>query len=124
MSLKKEKDPTTKMFDDDERSRSLTEAQEITADIPEERIAYDPEGVDPKSSSYPDGKYVSRRLLALSEGEIAALTTAMRQLGVGSEGGAEALAIFLQLIYDEWASGSLVTPLRLPESKLTRKTFL
>ena len=48
MSLKKEKDPTTKMFDDDERSRSLTEAQEITSDIPEERIAYDPEGVDPK----------------------------------------------------------------------------
>ena len=38
-------------------------------------------------------KYVSRRLLALSEGEIAALTAAMRHLGVGSQGGAEALAI-------------------------------
>ena len=33
----------------------------------------------------------------------------MRQLGVGSQGGAEALTIFLQLIYDEWASGSLAT---------------
>ena len=44
--------------------------------------------------------YVSRRLFALSEGEIAA--TAMRQLGVGSQGGAETLAIFHQLIYDEW----------------------
>ena len=55
MFLKKEKDPTTKLFDDDE-------------------------------------------LLALSEGVIAALTTAMRQLGVGSQSGAEALAIFRQLI--------------------------
>ena len=43
-------------------------------------------------------KYVSRKLLALSEGEIAALTTAMRQLGVGSQGGAEALASFHQLL--------------------------
>ena len=50
---------------------------------------------------------VSRRLLALSEGETAALTTAMRQLGVGSQGGAEALAIVHRLLYDEWASGSL-----------------
>ena len=33
-------------------------------------------------------KYVSRRLLTLSEGEIAALMTAMRYLGVGSQGGA------------------------------------
>ena len=40
--------------------------------------------------------YVSRRLLSLSEGEIAALMTAMRQLGIGSQVGAEALAIFHQ----------------------------
>ena len=45
-------------------------------------------------------KYVSRRLPALSESEIAALTTGVRQLVVGSQGGAEALAIFHQLIYD------------------------
>ena len=44
-------------------------------------------------------KYVSRRLLALSEGEIAALTTATRQIGVGSQGGAEAHAIFHQIFY-------------------------
>ena len=41
-------------------------------------------------------KHLSRRLLALSEGEIAALTAAMRQLGVGSQGEAEALARFHQ----------------------------
>ena len=45
-------------------------------------------------------KYVSRRLLALSEGEIATLTAAA----------AEALAIFHQLIFDEWTSGTLDTP--------------
>ena len=56
-------------------------------------------------------KHVSRRLLALSGGERAALTTTMRQLGVGSQGGAEALAIFHQLLYEEWASGSLIEPL-------------
>ena len=52
-----------------------------------------------------------RRLLALNEGEIAALTTAVRQLGVGSQGRAEALAIFHQLIFDEWTSRTLGAPL-------------
>ena len=35
----------------------------------------------------------------------------MRQLGVGSQGGAEALAIFHRLLYDEWAEGPLTEPL-------------
>ena len=35
--LKKEKVLTTKIFDDDEWIRSVTEAQEIITDIPEER---------------------------------------------------------------------------------------
>ena len=56
-------------------------------------------------------KYVSRRLLALSEGETAALTTSMRQIGEGTPGGAEALAIFHQLPCDEWMTGSLSGPL-------------
>ena len=54
---------------------------------------------------------VSRRLLALSEGEIAALTTSMRQIGVGTAGGAWALSTFHQLLYDEWMTGSLSGPL-------------
>ena len=116
MFLKTEKDPTTKLFGDDERIRSLTEAQEILADVQDESVAHDQQAVDPKKvRPIPMGeflrKYVSRRLLALSEGEIAALMTAVRQLGVGSQGGTEALAIFHQLIHDEWASGSLDTPL-------------
>ena len=117
MLLQKEKESTNKLFDDDEWIRSLTETQAVTADIPEERTTHSQLEVDSKkkeSSVHPDWvgerrggfvrKCVSRRLLALSEGEIAALTAAMRQLGVGSQGGAEALAVFHQLIFDDWAS--------------------
>ena len=56
-------------------------------------------------------KSVSRRLLALSEGEIATLMMAKRHVGCGSQGGAEALAIFHQLVFDEWMAGSLEAPL-------------
>ena len=100
MFLNKEKDPTSKQFDDDEWIRSLTEAQEVTADVPEECDLYDQQAVNPKKVRPTQmgefqRKYVSRRLLALSEGEIAALMTAMWQFGVG------------QVLHDEWASGSL-----------------
>ena len=46
--LKKEKDPTSKQFDDDESIRSLTEAQEVTADVPEDSVTYDQQDVDAK----------------------------------------------------------------------------
>ena len=39
--LKKEKDPTSKLFDDDEWIRSLTEAPETTADVAEDSVMYD-----------------------------------------------------------------------------------
>ena len=38
MFLKKEMEPTSKQFDDDEWIRSLTEAQEISADVPEDSV--------------------------------------------------------------------------------------
>ena len=84
MFLKKEKDPTSKQFDDDEWIRSLAEAQEVTTDIPEDSVTNDQQDVDPKRvRPIRMGEFlrknVSRRLLALSEGEIAALTTSMRQ---------------------------------------------
>ena len=93
---------------------SLAEAQAITADIAEERITHDHSEVDPKKfDPFQMGeflrKHVSRQQLAFSEGEIAGLTAAMRQLGVGFHGGAEALAIFHHLIFDEWTSGTLDT---------------
>ena len=71
----------------------------------------DPQKVRPIQMGEFLRKYVSRRLLALNEGEISALTAAVRQLGVGSQGGAEALAIFHQLLLDEWAAGALTEPL-------------
>ena len=94
------------MFDDDEWIRSLTEVQEITADVPEESVRYDQQAIDSKKGRPIQmgdflRKYVSWLLLALSEGEIAALTTSMRQIGVGTPGGAEALGIFHQLFCDE-----------------------
>ena len=48
MFLKKEKDPTTKQFDDDEWIRLLTEAREVTTDIPEDGVTHDQQDVDPK----------------------------------------------------------------------------
>ena len=105
-----------KQFDDGGWVVSSTEVQETTTDVPEDSVLNDHQAVDPKKvrpTQMGDflRKYVSRRLLALSEVENAALTTAMRQLGVGSQGGAEALAIFPQLFCHEWAEGSLTGPL-------------
>ena len=79
-----------------ERSRSRTMdglRKCISEDKSWESVTYDHQAVDPKKvRPVQKGdflrKYVSRRLFALSEGEIAGLTTAMRQLGVGSQGGA------------------------------------
>ena len=75
--LTKEKDPTSKQFGDVEWIRSLAEAQEATTDVPEDSVTYDQQDVDPKKVRPIQmgeflRKYVSRRLLALSEGEIAA----------------------------------------------------
>eukprot|EP00973_Karenia_brevis_P018306 2512919-Karenia_brevis.AAC.1 len=56
-------------------------------------------------------KYVSRRLHSLNESDMSKTMAAMRQLGVGVKGGAEALAIFHQLLYDMWSEGSLSRPM-------------
>ena len=67
-------------------------------------------------------KYTSRRLLALSEGEIAAFTTSMRQLGIGTLGGAEARS---SSISSSSMNGSQPhSGGHWPESKSTRKTAL
>ena len=69
MFLKKEKDPTTKQFDDDEWIRSLTEAQEVTTDIPEDSVTYDQQDVDLKeSSAHSDGRVLAEMRLAATLG--------------------------------------------------------
>ena len=104
--------PASKQFDDDKRIRSLTEAQEVTTDVQEDSVTYDqqkagPQKVRPIQMEEFLREDVSRRLLAPSDREIVALTTSMRQIGVGTPGGGEALGIFHQRIYDEWMTGSL-----------------
>ena len=56
-------------------------------------------------------KWVSKRLLKLNGGDINKTMIAMRQLGVGIPGGAEALALFEQLLFDAWSDGRLSAPL-------------
>ena len=126
MFLKKEKDPTSKQFDDDEWIRSLTEAQEITADVPEDSVMYDHQAVDPKKVPPIHmgellWKCVSRRLLALSEGEIKLQLSRQHCDSLKLDPKVvPRLAILHQLLYNEWAVGSLTEPL--DRSKLTRKT--
>ena len=56
-------------------------------------------------------KYVSKRLLLLNAPELTKTCVEMRQLGAGVSGGAEALAIFHQLLFDAWKAGRLTKPL-------------
>ena len=67
MFLKKERCPTGKWFDNDEWIRSLTEGQEITADVPEEgrvprptREEHQQEGTNPDVTQKPSAFHHSR----------------------------------------------------------------
>ena len=79
MFLKGESEPTTRMVDDGAWVRSLTEAEAISADIPEVHVTHaaqggtsqdqdvDPKKVRPMQTGEYVRKYVSRRLLASRE---------------------------------------------------------
>ena len=65
MFLKKEEDPTSEQFDDDEWIRSLTEAQEATTDVPEYSVMYDQQEVDTQeSSAHSNGGVIAEVCLA------------------------------------------------------------
>ena len=107
--LKKEKDPTTKMFDDDEWLRSLTEAQEISQRIVSRTTRVKPtlKKVHPIQMAEFLRQCVSRRLLEtskLSQQQCDNSVLAPRE-------GLKHFSIFHQLIFDEWASGTFDTPL-------------
>ena len=53
---------------------------------------------------------------ALSDGRTAALMSSLRQIGVGSQGGAEVLAISHQLIFDKWPAGNIAGAVRILRS--------
>ena len=128
-SLKKEKRTHNKMFDDGSDRYQKQRHSPLTFQTGRLHTARQ---TTPRKNSksmpkrYEMGdfvrKYVSWQLLALSEGEFCALMTAMRQVGVGSQGGVEAVTIFHQLIFDEWSAGSVEKPLA--RIKVDEKTAL
>ena len=103
MFLKKEKDPTPKQVDDDEWIRSLTEAQEITVDVPEDSVIK-------KSSSFKwansSGNTSRRRVAVVDLDPKAALRLSPSSTSSFTTSGPQ----------DH-------RPNRLPESKLTKKWF-
>ena len=50
-------------------------------------------------------------MLQAAKPDIGRIMWAMRQLGVGAPGGAEALALFHQLLYKAWTEGQLIRSL-------------
>eukprot|EP00975_Prorocentrum_lima_P020005 4209874-Prorocentrum_lima.AAC.1 len=56
-------------------------------------------------------KWIGKRLLQLGNADISRLAVSARQIGVGVTSGAEALAIFHQLIDDAWRDGDITSPL-------------
>ena len=105
------KDPTTKIFDDDGwiRRKSPQTSQNSASRTTNVKLTQNK--VRPIQMGEFLRKYVSWRLQTLRGREIAAVAAAMRQLGVGPQGGPEVHAVVHQLIFDEWASGTLDDPL-------------
>ena len=127
--LRKSREPTAKQFDDEEWLREMRNS-EWFQDVAEEEVdAYGEEleadgDVPMEADGGTEGqrrdvkvrpiqigeflrRWVSRRLLALSRGDTSRVMLAMRQLGVGMPGGAEALATFHQLLHEVWANDEL-----------------
>jgi len=119
--LKKDREPQCKHFDDDEWTRLSWE--DASADIgPLDDVpviavssADDSAITSPNVQPIQMGeflrKHVSERLLAVNSRITSKLMIALRQLGVGASGGIEALALFHQLVYDEWSEGGVAAPL-------------
>ena len=77
MFFNREKDPTSKQFDDDDEwIRSLTEAQENTTDVPEDSVMCDQQHIDPQKVRSTQMEEFLQKFV-----EIAALATSMRQIG-------------------------------------------
>ena len=116
--LRKDREPRDKTFDDEAWIASL--AKEWEDEGPTEPEA-DELHASPESSTRPAAppkprpiqqgeflrKWTAKRLMAANHADIARVMAAMRQIGVGLPGGAEALAIFHKLLYKSWTAGRL-----------------
>jgi hypothetical protein len=123
--IRKDREPACKLFDDAEWLLNGEAEGEWMSDIPENEVgdepsaatdqADEPRAEGPKVRPIQMGeflrKWTCRRLLLLSGSDISRVMIALRQLGLGASGGAEALAILHQLIYKLWQRGSLAKPL-------------
>ena len=140
MFLQKVREPHCKIFDDEEWVATLcvddsdddVDVDGMVDDIPESAVSDLPPPTETQAADGRTGvggetrdasakvrpiqmgefmrKYVSRRLNVLSDTDIERVMIAMRQLGVRTSGGAEALAIFHQVVYEVWQAGLLTKP--------------
>jgi hypothetical protein len=146
--LRKDREPTCKGFDDYEWLRTLPEndtdaevaGDEWMQDVAESNVVEEGPEVEPdeptnatnavprpKVRPIPMGeflrKWVSRGLLRLTSGDMAQVMAAMRQLGNGTSGGTEAMAISHQILHDLWRAEELTQTLariKVDEKKLLR----
>ena len=144
--LEKEREPSCKHFDDEEWLQAVPEADVVDVGPEMEVDANSTQAPQPAIVAPPDQgtrveqalgttqppvrpiqmgeflrKWVGRRLLLLHGGDTGRVMAAMRQLGAGTSGGAEALAIFQQLVFDLWEKEGLQRPLaraKIDEKKL------
>ena len=121
--LRKSKTPTCKAFDDEEWLRTV-QSGSWAQDVPDSDIeALGPELDAAADAPMPDAggheqvrpiqigeflrRFTSKRLLLLQRADSGRLMMAMRQVGVGIPGGAEAMAIFHQALHETWAAHQL-----------------
>ena len=110
--LRKDREPRDKTFDDEAWVASLARDWEDDGDggapVPEEPAQLP---TSPKPRPIQQGeflrKWTAKRLMAANHADIARVMAAMRQIGVGLPGGAEALAIFHKLLFGVWMAGRL-----------------
>ena len=124
--LRKSRNPSSKIFDDEEWLREVQKPNwahdiseddvemtgpevEAGEDVPMETAAEEsgPVKVRPIQIGEYLRRLTSKRLLTLQRADNGRLMHAMRQIGVGTPGGAEALAIIHQCLHEAWSAGEL-----------------
>ena len=116
--LRKDREPRDKTFDDEAWIASLAQEWEdegaaaagtierpASSETPTRPVA--PTKPRPTQQGEFLRKWTAKRLMAANHADIARVMAAMRQIGVGLPGGAEAPAIFHKLLYRAWTAGRL-----------------
>ena len=108
------KDPTSKQFDDDELIRSLTEAQEVGIDVPEDSVTYDQQEVDPKKVRPIQMEEFLRMCLTTTFGAQRRRYCSPHDFDAADRNWyprrRQGPCLFQQLLEDDWVTGSLIGP--------------